>query len=186
MGIPRAILNDLPNVVVAYGESEPGKAGCKRSPRSSEKRQPIYWVAERLVSGEAFCSLIDSPVELPEHFQQHVGIPATAWSTSVPVEIFRQQWNRFLRPDDHLVVYHGSTAKLLRNVGLEHPRQLILKSVNFDPQHEHATLDSFLRAKGIQTPPAKHAGRAGQRLANGIAMVHHLNQIQVQTEDEKR
>ena len=177
MGIPLAILHDLQNVVVAYGESEPGKAGCKRSPRGSDPRQPVYWVAERLGTGESMRAWIQPRVKLDEAFLGHVGFQSHAWNQALSTDAFIQAWNHFLQPDDTVVTFHASTMRLLRNIDALPPKNGILKSVKFDASGQHATLDSFLRAAGLSTPPAKHPGRAGQRLSNAIALVQHLHKI---------
>ena len=177
MGIPRAARGDLRNVVVAYGESEPGKLGCKRSPRGQDKRQSVYWVAERIGTGESFRAMIQPRVDLHIEFLQHVGLPLDAWRDALTTDQFVDAWNRFLRPTDTLMTYHSSTSKLLGNVGGLPPNNVILKSVKYDPSGKHATLDSFLRSNQIDTAPAKHPGRAGQRLSNAVALVQYLHRI---------
>lgn len=176
MGIPRAILDDLPNVVVAYGESEPGKAGCKRSPRGHDKRQSVYWVAQRLGTGESFRAAIEPRVALPEDFLQHVGLPMETWQSALSMDDFVRTWKEFLQPTDTLVTYHASTSKLLKNVDALPPRSVYLKSVKFDPSGQHKTLDSFLKSNELKTMPPQHPGRAGERLANAIALVNYLYQ----------
>ena len=177
MGIPRVIRNDLANVVVAYGESEPGKAGCKRSPRGRDKRQPVYWVAQRLGSGEQFRCLIEPRVVLPESFLNHVGLPAEAWNDAKSVDDFRQAWSSFLKPTDTVALYHQSTMRLLSNVDATPPQGVILKSIKFNQSGLYRTLDRYLDAQNILTDTPAHPGRAGQRLANAIAMVRHLNTL---------
>ncbi len=177
MGIPRAILQDLPSVVVAYGESEPGKAGCKRSPRGNENRQPVYWVAERVGTGESFRKLIRPRIDLPDDFLHHLGMARQAWDSALPAAGFAKAWSDFLQPGDTVVTYHASTMRLIQNMNALPKQNAILKSVKFDPTGEHKTLDSFLQAKGIPAPDLNHPGRAGQRLANAIALVRYLNRI---------
>ncbi len=177
MGIPRAILHDLPNVVVAYGESEPGKSGCKRSPRAGDNRHPVYWVAQRIGTGESFRELIQPRTDLPDSFLHHVGIERDAWKSALTAESFAKAWNDFLRPDDTVVTYHASTMRLLQNISALPAQNAILKSVKYDPTGQHKTLDSFLNAERIAASHPNHPGRAGQRLCNAIALVHYLNGI---------
>ena len=187
MGIPRMIIDDIQNLVIAYGESEPGIAGCKRAPKASDKRLPIYWVAQRLAdihsphvndaSEHQFRCVVKPRVELPDQFLQHVGLDRRAWDHAVSPTEFRDLWNRFLRPTDTVVVYHNSTFGLLDNTDVHPEKRLVLKSVNFDPMRKHRTLDAYLRENEIATPSSLHPGRAGQRLANGIAMVRHLSEL---------
>ncbi len=185
MGIPRAILggagNDdhakLQNVVVAYGESEPGKAGCNRSPRGKDKRQPIYWVAQRIDTRESFRAAIESPVELTTDFFDHIGLSRDDWRDARTIEEFISDWSDFIRPADTLVTYHAGTLRLLRNVGAAVPNPVILKSIKFDLPNQHATLESFLKSKQINVATVQHPGRADQRLANAIAFTQHLHRL---------
>lgn len=180
MGIPRALLhrpNDdaLNHLVVVYGESQPGRVGCKRTPRGQDRRQPVYWVAQRVGTGESFCVAIESPVELTDDFFDHLGLPPDLWRNAKRPSEFNQLWRHFIRPTDSVIAYHPGTFKLLRNVGADVPNPVILKSIKFDPMKQHASLESFLRANQIETPASESPGRAGQRLANAIGLTRYLN-----------
>ncbi|TWT54913.1 DTW domain protein [Rubripirellula amarantea] len=181
MGIPRAILADLSNIVVAYGESEPGitkegKVGCKRSPRGRDRRHPVVWLAERLNTGERFQAVIKPRMELPSDFLDHVELPLSTWNGSMSTSQFVESWSAFLRPQDTLVTFHASTRRLLRNAGALVPESVILKSVKYDPTHQHATLESFLQSQQVSVEPPSHPGRPGRRLSSAIALTRFLNQ----------
>ena len=45
--VPRTLVSDLANVVVAYGESAPGQRGDRRC-----SQPPVFWVAQRLTTDE--------------------------------------------------------------------------------------------------------------------------------------
>lgn len=194
MGIPRAILHrpsgensdgknpdgedsNLSNVVVAYGESQPGRVGCKRTPRGQDRRQPVYWVAQRIGTGESFRVAIESPVELPDDFFDHIGLTRDQWRYAKSLSEFLSNWSDFIRPADTVVAYHPGTLKLLRNVGADVPNPVVLKSVKYDPMKQHASLESFLQGNQVEVPPIESPGRAGQRLANAIALTQYLGQI---------
>ena len=187
MAIPRAICGDLQNIVVAYGESEPGLAGDKRSPRACEKRWPIYWVAQRLgVKEESgmFRSFITPRFELEQDFLRHLKIDLSAWGAADTIEQFRRTWNDFMKPNDVLAVYHQSTLRLLSHAEVFRPRNsFALKSVKYDKARKHKTLDAFLNANEIESIVTDHPGRAGERLGNAIALVHHLREIAPQNRE---
>ncbi len=165
--IPRRVVNDLRHLIVAYGESVPhGHA---------EHRVPVYWVAERIFQGERFARLIGEPLEpgLLEHFQLKKEDFSNACSTTE----FCQAWDQFVHPEDTIVVFRQSSIDLLRNVGARCDPHLILKSIRLDDAVGLPTrqLDSWLRTRGISAAPSKHRGRAGERLANAVAMVRFLH-----------
>lgn len=178
MGIPKAVTGDLNHLVVAYGESEPGLTGQQRVSRKNHSRRPVYWVAQRVGTGESFRCVIQTDAELDETFLGHIGLGAEVWNSRArSVDQFRQEWNQFLQPTDSVATYNKSTLRLLESCGINTATGLVLKSVKFDPMQRHQTLDSFLQSKAIVPPASSHPGRAGQRLANAIALVQHLRAI---------
>lgn len=168
--IPSAFMDDLDDIVVAYGESAAGGPGRGRVPRC-----PIFWVAQRLGSGERFACAIEPPFPLQEWFLGHLELTPADFSQAVSLDEFRTAWTAFRRPNDTLVVYSQSTAHLLANAGAAHGPCLVLKSIDFNPQRRYGTLDEVLAAEGLTSGPARHPGRAGQRLAKALALVRHLN-----------
>ena len=171
--IPLALVGKLDNVVIAYGESTPRERSGRRSPP-----WPVYWVAERLVSGERFACAIRTTTPLPDSLLEHFELTRDDFSKAVPLEEARMSWASFLRPGDTLAVYHQSVANLLTHLGgrIAAP-PLVLKSVALKPHRRHGTLDELVKAEGLASAPAQHPGRAGKRLANASALVHHLNAL---------
>jgi tRNA-uridine aminocarboxypropyltransferase len=172
LNIPRALTGDLDNVVVAYGESAAGERGRKRV-----GRPPVYWVAERLGTGECFTSAIQPESPLQESFLAHLELTEEDLGGALSPDEFRTSWAAFLRPGDTLVVYAQSTLRLLKHVGGESAGCLVLKSVSFNPDGQHGTLDELLAAQGLASVPARHPGRAGKRLANAVVLARHLNAL---------
>lgn len=170
--IPRALLGDLRNVVVAYGESAAGERGRKRIPQP-----PIYWVAQRLESDERFARAIRPQSPLRAAFLEHLELTEHDFAGALSPEEFRACWASFLRPGDSLVVYSQSTARLLTHIRADLADCLVLKSVNFHPTRRCGTLDKLLAAEGLTASAARHPGRAGKRLANAITLVRHLNTL---------
>ena len=166
--IPRAIAGALDNVVVAYGESSAGQRGRRPAPLS-----PIYWVAERLGSGERFATAIESDKTLNDAFLSHLKLGAEHFESAMTPEQFRSSWQAFLQPNDTLAVYHQSTVRLLKNIGGKAVTCHVLKSVDFTAHR--GTLENVISAEGIAIGPVNHAGRAGERLAKAVALVRHLH-----------
>ena len=175
INMPSVILKDLNKVVVAYGES----VGFERRAHSkSEPRLPVYWVAQRLVSGECFKRAIRQPVFQPtDEVLRHLELTMEDFDQAVSVEEFRGAWGEFLRSDDSLVVFNPSTLKLLENVKADVVPSYNLKTVHFDPQRKYSTLEQFFQANDCRRDPPELPGRAGKRLANVKAFVHFLNQL---------
>lgn len=170
--VPRVLVHDLGNVVVAYGESACGVPGCKRTPRS-----PIYWVAQRLGTGECFTRAIQPESPLTETFLGHLELTDADFAGALSHDEFRTAWSAFLRPTDTLAVYSQSTARLLMHVGADLANHLVLKSIPFSPRRPNGDLPEVLAAEGLVAAPAQHAGRAGKRLANAISLVRHLSVV---------
>ena len=172
LNIPRALIGDLDDVVVAYGESAAGKRGERPAPRP-----PVYWVAERLGTGERFTSAIRPESPLHDSFLAHLELTEEDFAAALSPDEFRASWEAFLRPGDTLAVYAQSTLRLLEHIGGESAKCLVLKSVSFNPDRQHGTLDELLAAQELASPTARHPGRAGKRLANAVVLAQHLNAL---------
>ncbi|MDG2384437.1 MAG: DTW domain-containing protein [Pirellulaceae bacterium] len=170
VNIPRAISHSLDHVVVAYGESSAGQPGQARRPRP-----PVYWVAERIGSGERFEAAIQSDKSNSDPFLTHLKLTAEQFKSAVTAEEFRSHWENFLQPEDTLAVYHQSSVQLLKNIGGKVVRCHVLKSVDFT--NHRGTLEEIIHAEGIVSGPIHHAGRAGERLAKAVALVRHLREM---------
>ncbi len=169
--IPRALCGDLSNVVVAYGEQEQGKDSRFKN---SDQRSLIYWVAQRLGSGEQFRCAIESKQSLSEEFLSHMRLKQEDFQGASSIGEFRQRWRTFLRPGDQLAVYHSSTAKALRDASADFIPTVILKSINGNSNVVSGTLDEFLAGRGIESAQQCDS-RASERLSNAIEYIQMLN-----------
>lgn len=170
--VPLALLGDLSNVVVAYGESAPGERGCQR-----EQQPPLYWVAQRLGTGERFACAIRPERSLPEAFLGHLELTSDDFQAAVSPGEARASWEAFKRPGDTVAVYNQGTERLLRQISATSGKCLVLKSVDFHPHRRYQTIDELVTAEGLEVPPALHPGRAGRRLAQVTAIVRYLNAL---------
>ena len=166
LNIPSALLNHPANVVVAYGETS---FGGRRS--RTKQRSLIYWVAQRISSGENFECAIQSPDPIDAGFRSHLQLEESVFAEAAPVEIFRQRWQAFLRPDDQLFVFNESTRRALQAMTAASCPSYSLKSVNAG---RGTTLDETLASLKLEPATVPQRGRAGQRLGNAIAYVRHL------------
>ncbi|MCE9606287.1 MAG: DTW domain-containing protein [Planctomycetia bacterium] len=168
--IPSALLGDLRNVVVAYGESSIGGRGSE-----SRARAPVYWVAERLSTGERFQATLRPAAPFSNTFLEHLELSETDFAEALTISEFREAWRSFIDDDEILAVYNPGTARLLTQTDADFCRTLVLKSVDLDPQRRFVTLEEQLAAEGVVPLPTELPGRAGRRLANVAAFVRHLN-----------
>lgn len=167
--VPLAFLKHPEQIVVAYGESsEGGRETSHHAP------QPIYWVAERLVSGERFACVIESGARLSDTFLAHLELPREHFADAIPLAAARDRWSSFLRPNDQVAVYHPGAARLMQQLGVTRSPCLILKSIHFTSQPPHRTLDDLVASHDMPTTQSGFPGRAGRRLTNALALVQHL------------
>ncbi len=170
--IPKALVGDLANVVVAYGESTPGERGVKSGPRA-----PIFWIAERLGTGESFTAALQSTTPLSDILLEHLELTKQDFASALSHEEFRAAWADYLHPDDTLVCYHQSTVDLLCCIGGKNVKSLVLKSISLTSEQVNGTLDQRLAAEGLTSAAATAPGRAGRRLAQAITLVRHYNAL---------
>lgn len=170
VNIPLPLIHDLDRVVVAYGEAESGQRGCRKG-----RRLPVYWVAERLRTGERFACAIQPACPLQDTFLGHLELSPSDFANAVSQEEFRAAWKAFHRPGDTLAVYNQGTAQLLTDIGAEFSPCLVLKSVKLNLERRDLSLDKLLAELQVAVRPPRHPGRAGKRLANVKALVRHLH-----------
>lgn len=170
--IPRTLIGDLSEVVVAYGESAPSQRKGRRS-----SRKPIYWVAERLQTGERFAAMLEPSEPLSDAMLGHLELTSADFENVLSDDQFREAWADFLQEGDTLVTYHPSSIQLLESIEAEVPQNVVLKSVSFGARPAAGSLEERLVSEGLAAAPAELPGRAGRRLAQTIALVRHLNAL---------
>jgi DTW domain-containing protein len=169
--VPRALTGDLTNIVVGYGEQEPGNHPNTKSDPPTQPRL-MYWTAIRPVTGERFQCAIDSPAFQNEAFMQRLKLSPQEVCDRRSTADFTKRWNAFLRPNDRLVVLHPSTATLLQKIQPDGQLPLILKAINVQsgPETDNATEQCFPALKA-QAPDS----RAQERLNIAVKRVASLN-----------
>lgn len=173
--VPLAFVQHPDRVVVAYGESAEG--GQRQAPGIAKKRlPPVYWVAERLVTGERFGTTVQSSQPLSESFLRHLELAESHFAGAPTLADASQAWQAFLRPQDLVVVYHGGAARLHEQLAGHTQPCLILKSIDDAPGEPARSLEELVAQRQVTPGPAHFPGRAGRRLANAVAYVHFLTE----------
>jgi DTW domain-containing protein YfiP len=167
--IPAALLGDLDQIVVAYGEWVTDDLVCKGA-----ARVPVVWAAQRLGTGERFACAIKPPAPLPSSILRHLELSEEHFARALPLDEVRAAWELFQRPGDVMAVYNQSSARLLTQITNRSAACLVLKSVDFNPERRYSTLDELVVGEGLAIAPEGPPGRAGKRLANVVALIEHL------------
>jgi DTW domain-containing protein YfiP len=170
--IPLALIGDLSNVVVAYGESACGARGRKQA-----GMPPVYWVAKRLGTGETFSCLIHPPRQLNDIFLEHLELTRDDFGAAVSLDEARRQWAKFRRANDAMTMFHSGSARLFSLLDEVRNPCLVLKSIDLEPNLTEPELERFLIQQRVLAEPIVHAGRAGKRLATAVAFVRYLNAL---------
>ena len=183
--VPVALVDNLENIVVAYGESAASVQGSQDQGAPRAARTPAHWVAERLGTGERFGVRISPPGPLDEMLLRHWELAREEFADALSPAEAGAAWRKFLRPTDVLTVYNQGVADLAKQLdvqphgmsqrGVGSPSCLVLKSVDLRAQKRYATLDELIVAEEIAVGSPRHPGRAGKRLANLAAFVRHLH-----------
>jgi DTW domain-containing protein YfiP len=161
--VPLALLSDLDNIVVAYGESPAGQRGKKRVPGP-----PVSWVAQRLSTGESFSCKLQQSQPLKETLLRHLALTQADFADGLSLERAQQAWSRFQRPTDIIAVMHPGTARLFSFLSGDKAPCLVLKSADIDIACALAQWDD-----PHAIPP--NTCRAAHRLSLAIAFVRELN-----------
>ncbi len=174
LNIPKVLRNNLENVVVLYGETAPG-TGTEAQASHEIGRGPVYWVAERMGTGERFERAILPSSVLPESFLGHLELSQNAFSNAVAPATFRHEWRSFLKPTDTLAYYYSNCTRLLEVIGGSSHLKIYLKSIQLHRGKKNGTLEELLAALHVVPCDAHCQGRAGKRLSSSVALTRYLN-----------
>ena len=164
LNIPKSLTGDPANIVIAYGEREPGRRGDRKQ-RRSEQLMPVYWTATRLDRSDVFECLIQSDSLSDDSFLKHLRLDPGVVSSAVSMEEFCRRWQAFLRPADQVFVDRQSTANLLVHSGAGPDDCINLKSIAVN--QEAIRFDTHQVSLSIP--------RAQQRLACCVRFVESLD-----------
>jgi len=135
---------------------------------------PVNWVAQRLGTAERVSFILRQQQPLSDVGLEHMRLSVTDFDDAVTQDEFCHRWNRFLRRNDVLIVYHQRTYQLLRHVEALQPRCLVLKSIFGKWRTGFHSVEELMAAEGVTPPTSEDKSRANQRLDMAVALVEHL------------
>ncbi len=169
--IPRALSEQLSNVVVVYGESSARVAGTDRGPRDL-----VQWVAARAGTLETFEGFARPAARLPsERHLGHMGLDAASFDAASAPEQLAAAWDSFLRPDDVVAAWNQSTLDLCRALGTRSQMVLLKSAYCNERGRGPGTLDEVVAREALTRPNVDVKGRAAARLGNAVALAHWLH-----------
>ncbi|SMP75571.1 conserved hypothetical protein [Neorhodopirellula lusitana] len=166
--VPRVLTDDVSKIVVAYGEQERGNTDDE-APNPNHPPAPLYWNAVRLGTGEFFRCAIQSDSLNDETFMNRLRLTPDEMQPLASIDEFRERWRSFIRPDDHVAVFHRSTSRLLENIEADFSPSIVLKSINVKPQtqEDDTRTPSILAGQTSDSRPLR-------RLAWAVRFVEEL------------
>lgn len=170
--IPRALVGNLENIVVAYGEAPAGVRGCKQI-----AGPPISWVAQRLGTGETFSCLLIPARPYDDVFLGHLALTRSDFAAAVSLDEARLRWSKFQRTGDVVTVLRPRTARLFSYLADCRDACLVLKSVDLESHPDRTTWDAASPSTEFPVAMAGSNSRAARRLADSIALVRYLNAL---------
>lgn len=186
LNIPRELLCDPSQIVVAHAEATPpqchprsGWSEFNRQKKQAAKLPPVFWVAQRLGGSDRppLIQSIKPSMPIDDIHLAHMGLSRTDFESAVSVAEFRSRWSEFIRDDDLLIVANDQTLRLLGNCEARIPNWQSLKSINHEPSRKFDSLGEFLESVNAPCPVVKHSSRAGKRLAYGVSLILYLRSI---------
>lgn len=170
--IPRALVHDFEQVVVAYVESF--------RKQDDAARELVQVAAVALGSGEVFERMLRPSIGIPTAvFLEHMQLSAADVDAGQELSAFRADFARFLAGagcPTRLAAWNQSTLDLLGKALGEEPSQLSLKGA-YRALHGVAARDlaAAVAAQGLSPAPLPLRGRAAGRLAGAVAIAHRLH-----------
>ena len=136
----------------------------------------MNWFARRLATQEIFCCQLKQDPPLAAEALRHMRLSESDLVDAVSPSEFCSRWDRFLCPNDTLIVYHPNTYRLLGNVHAAQPNCLVLKSIFRKWRAGFRSLEQLAEVEGVKLPDQEGRCRANQRLDLAVALVEHLRQ----------
>lgn len=167
--LPPALLRNSDNLVVAYGETTP-----RQTMQCPDGPLPVNWMAQRIGTAERFSCCLRQQQPLSDAALKHMRLSTADFHSAASHEEFRQQWRRFLRRNDVLIVYHERTLQLLRHIEALQPPCLVLKSIFRKLRADFHSLEELASVERVAPPATSGQSRATERLEIAVALVECL------------
>ncbi len=136
----------------------------------------IHWCAVRPGSDARFEAVLAPRQPLSPATLRHTLLDEAWFATGESLDAMKARWQAFLRPGDILVTWGGFA------VGLAHADGIPLPAERLDLRHGTTRLagarpggqEAWLAKRGVAEPPAMGSGRAGERVAQLVAIARDL------------
>ena len=173
LNIPKILRENLENIVAFYAETAPATSQSENVDDSD--RMPVYWVAERLGTGERFEYAIAASRPFADTFLAHLEMSQSDFDDAISIDTFRCKWNDFLKPTDTLAYYFSNCTRLLKQVSEDQTPSIYLKSIQLHLGRKSGLLEDLLQTLNVHVDPVQGKGRAGKRLACTKALARYLS-----------
>ncbi len=168
------LIQDYSRIVCVQGEAN---AWALRDPQRHEP-SIVHWVAHRPASGESYEAIVAPSGPLAPLTSRHIGLSEAQLLAGLSPEAWKRSWQAFLRPDDVLLHWGHHYHNVAQQDGLSLPDDTVdLRSLSAaDLRRRSGTTEALLERVAPGSPVADlgFQGRAGQRLANLVALVKVL------------
>lgn len=181
--IPNQIGIEAEKIVVCYGEASYRNSNQPRK----VKRQPVYWCAENLGTGERFSAAIKSDNPITDTFSKHLELSPQVFANAIEISEFYSKWSNFCGDAELLVTYNQGSFKLIESAKDSKVTKITLRSICFpDSIGVGKSLPELIEALGIQSikhlgSTDTHGGRAHRRLQSNLALLRYLRNILAQS-----
>ena len=136
----------------------------------------IHWCAVRPGRDARFESVLAPRQPLSPATLRHTLLDEAWFAGGESLEAMKARWQAFLRPTDVLVTWGGFAVGLANQDGIPLPAERL------DLRHATTRLagarpggqEAWLAKRGVPEPPAMGAGRAGERVAQLVAITRDL------------
>ncbi|MFT5444598.1 MAG: DTW domain-containing protein YfiP [Myxococcota bacterium] len=186
-GLPDWFADEFDRIVIVHGEAtfsgEVTTMGTSRMSSREKQHQPkvlIYWVAERLATGERFSSLIRPDVLPTEGHLCPTQITTEQLEAAPQIDEAKRAWHAFTNDADIVVSWNKSTLDVMRPLEHQGPTHFLKGTYkNFarrcDPECVlGGAMDAVIERESLGVKPATHYGRAGLRIAQLKAVAQYI------------
>jgi DTW domain-containing protein YfiP len=169
--VPREVLEQGDDLVVAYAESVPWQA---------RRRALVSLTAIRLGDNAVFEEFLEPPADAPltsDHIEL-MGLTRENFPGAVDAATLRHRWSGFSKPSDVLVTWNVSTLAMVRETLGHRGQSLFLKAPYANTtRHKCGHLDDVAQRQNLELFPLPLQGRAAKRVAQAIAVVGFLQRL---------
>lgn len=179
--IPRALIENFEDLVVAYGESV-------MLGQPDGVRRLVTCSALRPATGESFRAVLQMPGVGARHVE-HMRLEPHDVEQGMTRTQFASAWGTFVRRRDTLAAWNQSTLDLLHGEMTEHQipspaGAILLKAAYHNLRRFRGSLEYILEREGLSLPSPFTPDRTGERLRNSVALAGFLHERGTSMDEE--